>query len=579
MATTDRYSYQIALRDFRRARREAAIQQILARVTGKSADLLCFDEVRRQLRTTGEEVACGIQEIPLDRIVGSVGRYKDFTRDFMPKRDSDEERWAQIKAATIDMTGYPPIEVYQIGDAYFVKDGNHRVSVARQLGSETITAYVTEVKTQLPLGADDDPDEVLCKVRYAKFLELTGLSELRPEADLLMTFPGHYSVLLDQIETEYHLLSGNGSRPYQDDLWQEAVVAWHDNVYMPVVLIIREMGLLREFPERTETDIYVLLSEQRAELEEALGWQVDTETAMAQLASDQIRRPPLVKRLIDVVAPELDEGPPIGQWREQQLALHRENHLFADILVLLEGIEDDWKVLDTVIKMASWDKDRIFGLHVVKDRSQVNSPAVQYICTEFERRCRAAGLVGEFAVEVGILFERIVERAAWADLVVINLTHPPQSQPLARLRPGWNQLIQRCPRPILTLPNAAPFKLDRMLLAYDGSPKASEALFVATYFAARWGAALSVLTVETNQTDVNALNRARTYIEQNGVSGANFILKSGPIGDAILETVLSEDIHLLIMGGFGLRSVRRLVLGSTVEQMLQQMRQPILICR
>jgi nucleotide-binding universal stress UspA family protein len=579
MATKSPFSYQIAIRDFHRARREAAIQQILARVTGKSADLLCFDDVRQQLRTTGEEVERGLQEIPLDKIVGSVGRYKDFTRTFMPKRDSDEERWAQVKAATLDMTGYPPIELYQVDDAYFVKDGNHRVSVARQLGSETISAYVTEVKTQLPLGADDDPDEVLCKARYAKFLELTGLSELRPEADLLMTFAGHYSILLDQIDTEYHLLSGNGSRPYQDDLWPEAVAAWYDNVYMPVVQIIREMGLLREFPERMETDIYVLLSERRAELEEALGWHVDTETAVAQLATDQIRRPPLVKRLIDVVAPELDEGPPIGQWREQQLALHRENHLFADILVLLEGIEDDWKVLDTVIKWALWDKDRIFGLHVVKDRIHVNTSTVEHIRDEFERRCQAAGLVGEFAVEVGVGFERIVERAAWTDLVVINLTHPPESQPLARLRPGWGQLIQRCPRPILTLPNAAPFKLDRMLLAYDGSAKAGEALFVATYFAARWGAELTVLTVKTDHTGVEALNRAREYIEQNDVLGAKYILESEPIGDAILKTMLSEDIHLLIMGGFGLRSVRRLMLGSTVEQMLQEMRQPILICR
>jgi nucleotide-binding universal stress UspA family protein len=579
MAAKNPVIYQIAIRDFHRARREAAIQQILARVTGKSADLLCFDDVRQQLRTTGEEVVRGLQEIPLDKIVGSVGRYKDFTRTFMPKRDSDEERWAQVKAATLDMTGYPPIEVYQVGDAYFVKDGNHRVSVARQLGSETISAYVTEVKTQLPLGADDDPNEVLCKARYAGFLETTGLDRLRPETDLLMTFAGHYSVLIDQIETEYHLISGNGSRPYQDALWEEAVAAWYDNVYMPVVHIIREMGLLREFPERTETDIYVLLSERRTELEEALGWHVDTETAVAQLASDQIRRPPLVKRLIDVVAPELDEGPPIGQWREQQLALHRENHLFADILVLLEGIEDDWKVLDTIIKMALWDNDRIFGLHVVKDKADVNSPAVGHIRAEFERRCQAAGLVGEFAVEAGIGFERIVERSAWADLVVINLTHPPESQPLARLRPGWGQLIQRCPRPILTLPNAAPYQLDRTLLAFDGSPKANEALFVATYFAARWGAGLTVLTVETNNTNVEALNRAQEYIEQNGVSGTKFIMKSGPIGDAILETVLSEDIHLLIMGGFGLRSVRRLVLGSTVEQMLQEMRQPILICR
>ena len=163
--------------------------------------------MRRHLRG-GPAVERGLQEIPLDKIVGSVGRYQDFTRSFLPKKDSDEVRWATVRAAINDMKGMPPIEVYQIGEVYFVKDGNHRVSVARQLGTTTISAYVTEIETRVPLTADDNPDEVICKAGYADFLEKTNLDHHFPKADLLMTISGHYQVMLDQITVECRLLGG-----------------------------------------------------------------------------------------------------------------------------------------------------------------------------------------------------------------------------------------------------------------------------------------------------------------------------------------------------------------------------------
>ena len=202
-------NYQLALRDFHRARKQAVMQQILSRLRGNATDLLCFNDVRKKLRSTGITIKHGLQEIPLKKIVGSVARYDDFTREFLPKRDTDEERWAGVKAAVNDMVGIPPIEVYQVGDAYFVQDGNHRVSIARRLGTKTISAYITEVKTRVPLTADDDPNEIICKSYYADFLEKTNLDKLHPESDLLMSFCGEYQELLDQIETEHTLLKKN----------------------------------------------------------------------------------------------------------------------------------------------------------------------------------------------------------------------------------------------------------------------------------------------------------------------------------------------------------------------------------
>jgi len=190
MKIRSKASYQLALHDFQYARKQAVMQQILSRLRGKEGELLCFDEVRQQLRSTGATIKHGLQEISLDKIIGSVARYDDFTRSFLPKKDTDEERWVELKAAVNDMVGIPPIEVYQIGDTYFVQDGNHRVSIARQLNSKTISAYVTEIKTRVPLTADDDPNEIICKSHYADFLEKTNLDKLRPDVDLLRTISG-----------------------------------------------------------------------------------------------------------------------------------------------------------------------------------------------------------------------------------------------------------------------------------------------------------------------------------------------------------------------------------------------------
>ncbi|MBT7989263.1 MAG: universal stress protein, partial [Anaerolineae bacterium] len=211
-------SYEMALRDFQYARKQAVMQQILSRLRGKEGELLCFDEVRQQLRSTGTTIRHGLQEVSLDKIVGSVARYDDFTRSFLPKRDTDEERWVEVKAAVTDMVGMPPIEVYQVGDAYFVQDGNHRVSIARQLNTKTISAYVTEIKTRVPLTADDDPNEIICKSYYAEFLEKTNLDKLRPKVDLSMSFCEQYQVFFEQIEAELNLLKAEQDPSEEGDL-------------------------------------------------------------------------------------------------------------------------------------------------------------------------------------------------------------------------------------------------------------------------------------------------------------------------------------------------------------------------
>ncbi len=570
--------HQVAVRDFRRARREAAMQQLLARITGKSADLLAYNEVCERLKASGS-VELGVQEIPLDAIVGSVGRYQDFTRSFMPRSDQDETRWVGVKTAVNDMRGIPPIDVYKIGEAYFVNDGNHRVSVARQLGSETISAHVTEVAVRVSLTDRADPSEVICKERYLEFLEKTNLDRLRLGADLTMTFPGHYRDLLEQIESHQRRMAERRGEPVP---YVQAVTAWYDDVFMPVVGIIREQGILQNFPERTEADIYVLLSERREQLEEALGWSLDHETAVSDLVRRvQGRRGSEVgSRLLEAVVPiGLDDGPVAGEWRRRMVAVRNYDRLFSRILVPLRGSVEDWGLVQAALDVARREKGRLMGLHIVADKADETSSAVQYIREIFNERCHDAGVRGELVVATGNVARTITARAIWADLVAVNLMHPPSSRrSLQRLGSGFNTLIQRSPRPVLVLPSGRGSNMKQALLAYDGSPKASEALFVAAYLGARWQTKLTVVTVETKYTSAEAVAAAQAYLAEYDVA-AEFVLREGDIGAAVLETAVACNADLLIMGGFGFRPVPHLVLGSTVDQMLRECKRPMLICR
>ncbi len=294
------------------------MNQLLHRFTGQSDQLLAYHEISDNLEIT-ETVEHGLQEIPLDAIVGSVGRAEDFTREYLPKRDSDAERWARVKSSVMDMKGWSPIDVYKLGQAYFVIDGNHRVSVARRLGNKSISAHVTEVKTQLPLDGDADPADIICQVNYVRFLAATGLGISRPDADLFLTFTDQYPSLMRQIETCQQSLA---SKRGQEVALHEAAIYWYDQNYLPTVKLIRTQGTLRNFDDRSEADIYVLLSEKREELEEGLGWDISPRSAIAVLPPK--RKIPLAKtlsrvggKILDLLMPDLEKGPPPGQWRRQ----------------------------------------------------------------------------------------------------------------------------------------------------------------------------------------------------------------------------------------------------------------------
>ncbi len=272
-------SHSSSLKAFRQARWQALMEQVRARFSGQPAELLCYWEVHEIL---GSEVShkTGVQEIRLSSIVGSVEQCTEYTRGFLPLHDGHEERWLAIKEAFTGSKPLPPILVLQVGEVYFVVDGNHRVSVARQSGQTHIQAKVVQIQTKVRLSSSDRLSDLLLKLEHARFLEHTCLDEIRPEADLRLTVPGRSQALEAQIEGHRAFLALDQRREITPT---ESAADWYDNIYLPVVLTIRNGELLRDFPEWTEADLYLALCEHRLALEAAVGHLVELEPAAVDL--------------------------------------------------------------------------------------------------------------------------------------------------------------------------------------------------------------------------------------------------------------------------------------------------------
>jgi len=273
---------------------KAQLADLLSRMTGADDDLVSYDMVAKHLHAR-QQIEKGIQVVPLDQIVGSVGRYRDFTRSFLPRAGANAERWTRLDAAMNSLEGFPPVDLFKIGEVYFVRDGNHRVSVARANDATHIEAYVTEVKTDIPLTVGDfERDQWLIKAEAAEFEEQTHLNEVRPENGVRFTEPGRYPLLLQHIEVHKYLRDHERGQHGEvvETGWEEAVVSWYDTVYIPVVQAIRKYHLLAHFPERTEADLYLWIALHRERLSSHYELApLDPETAVSTFAEVNSERP------------------------------------------------------------------------------------------------------------------------------------------------------------------------------------------------------------------------------------------------------------------------------------------------
>lgn len=239
--------------DFNTARLKAFFRSVVAFLLNQPNQLLSYDAVREKLRVGGP-IYRGLRTVPVKNIVGSVNRYRDFDRAFLPTQTFTADRWIQINRAFYLDVSLPPVLLYKVGEVYFVVDGNHRVSVAREKGQEYMEAEVRECAVRVPLTPDMSPDDLEELGVKVKFLERTMLDKLRPDASLDLTILGGYDRLLEHIAVHRYYMGLDFKRDITDE---EAVTHWYDQVYLPLVEAIRKTGVMEKFPKRTETDLYL----------------------------------------------------------------------------------------------------------------------------------------------------------------------------------------------------------------------------------------------------------------------------------------------------------------------------------
>ncbi|MGH2545671.1 MAG: hypothetical protein ACRDHJ_02205 [Actinomycetota bacterium] len=248
---------------YERARRRQAYRRLarLIRRSPQQPDLLPLDEVSRRLRAF-EQSYLGIMPIEVSKIVGTVDRAGEFDRDFLPRRRRVEDRWRRVEEAFPE-GDFPPIQVYRLGEAYFVVDGHHRVAIARQRRMSHIDAEVTELRSRWRLPADADLGRIIHAEQERIFMEESGLDRARPEARIEFTRAQGYIQLLENAKVHgYHLMQERG-----DVLPPEEVAAdWYDRVYRPTVEAIRRENLLELYPTATEGDLFLWVYQRLLEL-------------------------------------------------------------------------------------------------------------------------------------------------------------------------------------------------------------------------------------------------------------------------------------------------------------------------
>ena len=239
--------------DFKRARFKAFFNNLRAILSGQPATLLSYAEVREKL-AIGGPIYRGVETVDIKKIAGSLNRYHEFDRAFLPKQDNTAQRWQRVNRAFYKDISLPAVVLYKVGDVYFVVDGHHRVSVAREQGQLFIDAEIRECSTKVSITADLRPEDLQILGQKVNFLKRTKLDEIRPQANIKLTIPDGFSRMLEHIAVHRYFMGLNLKRDIPEE---EAVTHWHDTVYLPIIKVIQERDVLRNFPKKTEGDLYL----------------------------------------------------------------------------------------------------------------------------------------------------------------------------------------------------------------------------------------------------------------------------------------------------------------------------------
>ncbi|MCR4712900.1 MAG: transcriptional regulator [Treponemataceae bacterium] len=269
--------------DFLKARNKALFNELQHFLNPEESKLLSFSDVKDLLKPKGE-VYMGMQVVPVSLIVGSEGRYHDFDNHFFPKSMHLKTRWESIDRAHLTDVILPPIILYEIGGLYFVRDGNHRVSVAKAQGVENIDAEVISLKSEIKLKPGWSERRILKQViQYEKrvFYSETSFGDITDCWNIDFSTPGQYDVLYQHILIHKYYIN----QDKKDEIpMEEAILSWYNNLYLPIVTAIKKRKILRRFRGRTAADLYVWIIKYWDDLKKRFGQAVTIDDAASEFS-------------------------------------------------------------------------------------------------------------------------------------------------------------------------------------------------------------------------------------------------------------------------------------------------------
>lgn len=242
--------------DFNKAFNKAKLQAVFARLHNANPQLLSLYEVTKLIKPM-KETYLGIKPIKVSKIIGSESRYSDFSLAFMPKNYKLRGRWQSIEKANERDIILPPISVFKVGNAYFVRDGNHRVSVAKTMGIEFIDAEIVELDSKIKLHPGMTTKQIASEVvqwERERFLAQYDVSNSFPISEIRFTSIGSYPELINHILVHKYYI--NQDRDYEIS-FQEAAKSWYEHVYCPITESISKEHMQLYFPGKTKSDLYL----------------------------------------------------------------------------------------------------------------------------------------------------------------------------------------------------------------------------------------------------------------------------------------------------------------------------------
>ena len=280
--------------DFHKARNKALFNEIQHLLNPEEVNLLSFNDIKQMIKPINETYV-GMCTIPIEKIVGSEGRYNDFDNHFFPKSSFLKNRWEHVDEAAIQDIILPAIKVYEIAGLYFVRDGNHRVSVAKSRGIEFIDAEVVSLQSEIKLKQTSSISEITKQIiNYEKrvFYAETSFGDITDYWCLDFSTQGRYDVILNHILTyKYYINQGKAEEVSMED----AIISWYNNVYLPIASSINKKRILKHFPKRTIADLYVWIVRYWDQLKQKFGDEVQIDEAVETFSKKY--KIPVLKRI------------------------------------------------------------------------------------------------------------------------------------------------------------------------------------------------------------------------------------------------------------------------------------------